>query len=179
MFVALDIATKTGWAAWTPGWEKPIYGTWALPGDPGEVGRKGCELHRKLADLHKMEPVTRLYFEGGIPTNGLAGNTNMTTIYLLAGLAAHAESFAYAVSARCRNVPQTSWRKHFVGRGTRPKGTDYKTFKALSTHRCHELGWFPPDDNCADACAILDYAIHLAGISTPWQDRAVFGAVFG
>lgn len=181
MFVALDIATRCGWAAWTVGWEKPIYGTWTLAGDAGEVGRKGVELHRKLADLHQMEAIDRLYFEGGIPTNGgIAAKTNMTTIYLLAGLAAHAESFAYAVNARCRNVPQTSWRKHFVGRGIRPKGVPYKDFKALSTARCHELGWFPADDNAADACAILDYAIHLSGTPTPWQDKSVFrGAIDG
>jgi hypothetical protein len=183
MFVALDIATNCGWAAWEPGWEKPIYGTWVLRGDAGEVGRKGIELHRYLTDLHSMakDGITRLYFEGGIPTNNLGGMTNMQTIYLLAGLAAHAESFAYAVSARCRNVPQTSWRKHFVGRGIRKgSGLDVKGFKALSTARCHELGWMPKDNNAADALAVLDYAIHLSEITTPWQDRSVFrGAIDG
>ncbi len=175
MWVALDIATRCGWAAWEPGMDKPIYGTWTLPGEPGEVGRKGCELHRKLADLHRLSPIERLYFEGGIPPSGLSGFSNMTTIYLLAGLAAHAESFAYAVSARCRNVPQTSWRKHFVGRGIRKgSGLNPKQFKALSTKRCHELGWMPQDDNAADALAILDYAIHLAGVTPPWVDAATF-----
>jgi hypothetical protein len=183
MFVALDIATRCGWAAYEAGMSRPIYGTWALPGEAGEVGRKSIELHRKLTDLHSMakDGITRLYFEGGIPTNSLGGKTNMQTIYLLAGLAAHAESFAYAVSARCRNVPQTSWRKHFVGRGIRKGiGLNYKQFKALSTSRCHELGWMPQDDNAADALAILDYALHLSEITTPWQDKSVFrGAIDG
>lgn len=180
MYLALDIATKCGWAAWEPGRDKPIYGTWRLVGEPGEVGRKGAELHRKLADLHQLMPIEFLNFEGGIPTNGLSGNTNMTTIYLLAGLAAHAESFAYAVGARCRNVPQASWKKHFLGAGKRPKAMTAAQFKKQSTVRCHELGWYPEDDNAADALAVLDYTLHLAGVKTPWQDASVFrGVSFG
>ena len=169
-FVALDIATNCGWAAWNPGWDKPIYGAWTLPGDAGEVGRAAVALHHKLADLHAMEPITRLYFEGGIPTNGLSGNTNMTTIYKLAGLAAHAESFAYAVSARCRNVPQGTWRKHFIG-----KGSGFKTsqFKAMSIARCREYGWAPQCDNAADALGVLEYAIYLSDEIPPWRDATV------
>ena len=179
-FVALDIASKTGWAMWSPGMAKPLYGVWHLKGEPGEVGRKGVELHRKLADLHSLDAIHSLTFEGGIPTNGMSGFTNMTTIYLLAGLAAHAESFAYAVSARCRNVPNASWRAHFVGAGRRPKALDAKQYKALSTKRCHDLDWHPSDDNCADALGVLDYTLHLAGQHVPWQERATFGgAIFG
>ena len=177
MYLALDIATKCGFATWKPGMAKPIYGTWALPGDAGEVGRKCIELHRKMAELHQLMPVSRLYFEGGIPASGLQGFTNMQTIYCLAALAAHAESFAFAISARCRNVPQTSWRKHFVGRGVRRgSGLDVKQFKALSTARCHEFDWHPADNNAADALAVLDYAVHLAGEDVPWRDAATFGA---
>ena len=170
MFVALDIATRCGWAAWTPGWDKPIYGAWVLPGDAGEVGRAAMALHQNLADLHAMDPIDRLYFEGGIPTNRMGGATNMVAIYKLAGLAAHAESFAYAVNARCRNVPQGSWRKHFIGKGA---GFKTKDFKAMSIARCREYGWNPLCDNAADALGVLEYAIHLSELSPPWRDATV------
>jgi len=172
VFVALDIATKCGWAQWAPGWAKPIYGTWSLVGEPGEVGRKAVMLHRKLADLHALCAIERLTFEGGIPTNGLSGKINMTTIYLLAGLAAHAESFADAVGARCRNIPNASWRRHFIGKGS---GFSTKEFKDMAIKRCRSFDWHPSDDNAADALGQLDYAIHLAGISPPWLQAEAFG----
>jgi hypothetical protein len=173
LIVCLDIATKCGWAQWHPSWAKPIYGTWDFSGvDAGEVGRRCIMLHRKLADLHAMCGIERLNFEGGVPSNGFAGNTNMTTLYTLAALAGHAESFAYAVGARCRNVPQARWRKHFVGKGS---GFKTKEFKALSMTRCRSLDWHPSDDNAADALGVLDYTIHLAGITPPWLEAAAFG----
>ena len=178
-FLALDIATNVGWAQWTPGMTKPACGTWRLPGGTDELGRKACALHQHLADLHSLTEITRIYFEGGIPPSALGGYSNMTTIYVLAGLAAHAESFAHAVSARCRNVPNASWRKHFVGRGSRPKAMGATQFKNLSMVRCHELGWYPDSVDAADACGVLDYSLELAGIETPWRDRAVFGRAAG
>lgn len=174
-YLALDIATNVGWAQWAPGWEKPACGTWRLPGGAHELGRKACALHQQLADLHSLTEITRIYFEGGIPPSALGGHSNMTTIYVLAGLAAHAESFAHAVSARCRNVPNASWRKHFVGRGSRPKAMNPTQFKNLSMQKCHEIGWRPDSLDAADALGILDYSLHLAGIETPWQKAALFG----
>lgn len=170
MFVALDIATNCGWAAWQEGWAAPIYGAWKLPGEAGEVGRAAMALHQHLADLHAMDPIERLYFEGGIPTNHLAGRTGMTTIYKLAGLAAHAESFAYAVNARCRNIPQGSWKKYFIGKGS---GFTTKTSKAMSLARCREIGWAPQCGDSADALGVLDYAIYLSEIVPPWRDATV------
>lgn len=173
MFVALDVATRCGYAQWAPGWVKPIYGTWILPGEVGEVGRKAVTLHRRLSDLHALSAITSLTFEGGIPSNALGGHTNMSTLYLLAALSGHVESFAYAVNARCRNVPQASWRKHFIGKGS---GFKSKDFKAMSIARCREIGWSPHDDNASDALGVLDYTLHLAGVETPWQQASVFGA---
>lgn len=174
-FVALDIASSTGWAQWSPGWAKPIFGTWTLTGEPREVGRKCIQLHRKLADLHSLCPIERLVFEGGIPPSALTGFSNMTTIYLLAALAAHAESFAEAVGARCRNLPNTSWKKHFLGRGVR-KGTGLSVadFKKLSISQCNEMGWYPDSNDAADALGILVTAVHLAGLPAPWVNDGVF-----
>lgn len=169
-FVFLDIATNCGFAQWEEGWAKPIYGSWRLPGEAGEVGRACVALHRNLSDLHDMAPIDRLYFEGGLPSNGLAGKTNATTLYKLAALAGHAESFAYAINARCRNVPQASWRRHFIGKGS---GFKTKDFKALAIQRCHEYGWAPQCDNAGDALGGLDYSIHLSEIVPPWRDANV------
>lgn len=174
MFVALDIATKLGWAQWAPGMAKPIHGTLTLKGEAEEVGQAAVQLHRFLMDLHRVTPIERLYFEGGIPASGLTGNTNMGTIYKLAGLAAHAESFAYAVNARCRRVHQGTWRAHFLG-----KGSGFKTaqFKQMAKDRCRDLGWAPKTDNDADALGVLVYMVSLdPAITPPWRESEVWGA---
>lgn len=177
-FLALDVATATGWSQWTPGWEKPHFGTWKLPGGADAIGEKCVALHRKLADLHSFSPFDRIYMEAAIQPGGLQGFTNVQTIHLLVGLCSHVESFGAAYGLRVRQVPNSSWKKHFFDRGTRGK-IDSKTFKNMSMVRCHELGWHPDTIDSADSLGILDYAIHLAGITTPWQDRAVFGPIDG
>jgi len=175
-YLFLDVATNCGWAAWGSGMAAPIYGTWKLPGDPGEVGRKCIELHRHMAELHQMLPFQRINFEAAVPSPGMGGRTNMNTTSLLLGLVSHVESFAYVISARCRMVPQGSWRAHFIGQGRRLKSQTYKEFKALSTKACHDIGWRPADNNAADALGGLSYTIHLAGEDVPWRDAATFGA---
>lgn len=178
-FLAVDVATATGWAFWQPGMERPHHGTWKLPGGADAIGEKCVALHRKLADLHSFSPFDRVYMEAAIQPGGLQGFTNVQTVHLLVGLCSHVESFCSAYGLRCRQVPNSSWKKHFFGRGVRGK-MDSKAFKQMSMAQCHALGWFPDTIDAADSLGILDYAIHLSGTPTPWQDRSVFrGAIDG
>jgi len=42
--------------------------------------------------------------------------------------------------------------------------------------RCRELGWFPEDDNCADALGILNYALTVhEAIKVPWAQAWQIG----
>lgn len=177
-YLALDVATATGWAFWEPGMERPHYGTWKLPGGADAIGDKCVALHRRLADLHSFSPFDRVYMEAAIQPGGLQGFTNVQTIHLLVGLCSHVESFCSAYNLRCRQVPNSSWKKHFIGRGIR-KGTGLTPaqFKNLSMARCHQLGWHPDSLDAADSLGILDYALHLAEVTPPWQDASVFSQV--
>lgn len=180
-FLSLDVASATGWSYWTPGMDRPHFGTWKLKGGPDAIGAKCRDLHQKMADLHVICPFVRVYMEASIQPGGLQGFTNIQTIKLLTGLCAHVESFCDAYSLTCREVPNTSWKKHFIGRGIR-RGTGLSAaqFKDLSMVRCRELGWYPDSLDAADSLGILDYALHLAAIHVPWQDRATFkGAIDG
>ena len=155
---------------WAPGWDAPLYGLWTLPGEPGEVGRKCVTLHRHLADLHALEPLTRIGFEGGIAPSTLQGFTNVTTINLLVGLASHVESFGFAVSARVRQVPISAWRKHALGKGSGYKRAEWKK---MSMARAREMGWAPQTDDVADSLMVLDYLVYLSALTPPWRDATV------
>ena len=69
-----------------------------------------------------------------------------------------------------REVLRAGQAQHH-GRGIR-RGTNLSAgeFKKLSVVRCQEMGFAPPDTDCADALGILDYAIHLSEIVPPWRD---------
>ena len=51
-------------------------------------------------------------------------------------------------------VPPSTWRKHFLGRGTGKRDD----MKRAAIVRCSQLGWETFDDNQADALGLMDYA---------------------
>ena len=172
-FLGLDVATATGWAIWQPGMDRPHYGTWRLPGGGDAIGEKCVALHRQLADLHAVYPFDRVCMEAAIQPGGLQGFTNVQTVHLLVGLCSHVESFCAAYGIRVRQVPNSSWKKYFFGRGVRGKHIDSKTFKKMSMERCNELGWHPDSQDAADACGVLAYMIELSEQIPPWRDATV------
>jgi hypothetical protein len=176
MFLAIDPATRAGWACWKPGLERPASGTFELPADPEDLGRTGCALHRELQALHVVHGFERIYYEAPIPPSQMMGQTHLATIAKAFGIAAHIESFAYAMNLRCRHVSIATWRKLFLGKGA---GESSKTFKDWSMKRCRELGWNPRYHDEADALGILDYAIGLdPDFHPPWRDTVVFARQF-
>ena len=183
--LALDLSkSSTGWALWRDGWDTPRYGHWTLGSEFTTDGQVYAKLHRNLADLFKVSTFDRLYFEEPINPAHLTGNTSIATIWLLSGLAAHAQSFGYA--KRCRMVKAVNverWRKDFIGQmvvnqvraGVRRarKGGDTKAsatdkLKRLVIERCQQLGMAPRKNDEADAIGILTYSLLLDGITPPW-----------
>jgi hypothetical protein len=167
-YCALDLSkSSTGFAVWQDGWDKPRYGSWQLGTVYTCDGRTFAALHGHLSDLRALCRFERLYFEEPINPAQLSGNTNIGTLRVLAGLAAHAESFGEAVG--CRTVMRinvSSWRGSYIG--PQKRGTKSKTLKDLTMERCRQLGFTPRKTDEADALGLLTYAILLSGVTPPW-----------
>lgn len=172
MFVALDLSlSSTGWASWAHGDAAPSYGRWALADSMKWRGRGYVRLHKELKAIHDATPIDHLIFEEPLSHASVSGHTNIDTLQTLAGLAAHAESFAAAVKAVPRPVNVATWRRHFIG--SMPRGTKSPDLKAMTMKRCRELGFSPVSNDEADAIGLLDFALHQDGILPPWRDANV------
>lgn len=167
--IALDLSKRsTGWAVWDEGWDMPRYGSVQLGSEFTCDGRTYIKLHQVLSDLRAtLTKFETIYFEEPINPNALSGHTNIDTLRVLAGLAAHTLSYASALGLRAQAVNITSWRRHFVGR--MPRGTKSKEWKEYAIERCQQYGWKPRKDDEADALGILDYGCELQGVTPPWR----------
>ena len=178
--LALDIATKTGWALHQPGMQRPFFGTLSLAVTPGRVGPPMNGLYEFLTDRHRMHGgLTDIVFEAQhVGFNGRknkkgkeTGGIDPKVLEKLYGLAGMVEWFAHCVEAKCFKVHIGTWRKHFCGSGN----MDRQESKMTAMDRCHRLGIDPPDDNAAEAMGILDYYLSLKKIAgrpypRPWRD---------
>lgn len=195
-YLALDLSkSSTGFALWNPARDKPIYGSWKLGSEYSSDGQVYAKLHRRMADLFKVEPFEKLFFEEPINPAHLTGNTSIQTIWLLSGLAAHAQSFGHA--KRCRLVKSVNverWRKDFIGdmvvrevkagvRRRRKAGDDKASstdlLKRLTIERARQLGFEPRKNDEADALGILTYSILLDGVTPPWLANEVLRQPLG
>jgi hypothetical protein len=168
-FLALDLSVKsTGFALWTEGQALPAAGTWALAPGIEWAPRAFVRLHRNLMDLHSVSPIDEVNFEEAILAVQLRGFTNAQSLAAAAGLAAHVQSFAEAFGIRHRAVNLTTWRRHFIGK--MPRGTKTPDLKQMAMRRCKELGFDVQKHDAAEACGLLDYQVHMAGIRPPWRD---------
>lgn len=180
-FLALDLSkTSAGWAQWLPGWDKPIYGSFRLGSEYTTIGGTCAALHRELTAIHRLTPVEWGFIEKPLTAAQLHGNTNADALFILAGIAAHAHSFAYAKGwsgQRVIEVNIATWRRHFIG--PMKRGTKSKALKDYTGQRCRQLGWSPRNDDEADALGILDYALHSRSITPPWAANEVLRAPLG
>lgn len=177
--LALDLSKRsTGWAAWPAGSDAPIYGHWVLGSQFTSDGRVFACLHRNLAELRQVVPFDFMAIEDPLHPAQLTGHTNIDTLRLLTGLAAHAESFADAVGLRgFRRINVASWRRDFIG--SQKRGTKRATLKALTIERCRQLGFAPMRDDEADALGLLDYLCSLRDVVPPWRAGEVLRPMLG
>jgi hypothetical protein len=166
--LALDLATKTGWALHKPGMERPFFGTLTLPLGTDRLGLCVDRLDEFLFDQHVMHGLTDIAFEA----QHIAGTKiDMNVVYKLCGLGMHVEWFCYriGITDRCFKVSIGTWRKHFIGDGRVARGEA----KIKAIDECRRLGLNPPDDNAAEAFGILDYYLSLKrSYERPWRDAA-------
>lgn len=161
--LALDLATRTGWAcgrllarpltpmeaqlACPP---KPASGTLRFQG--ATVGAFMADAHDRLADLLSLYRPAGLIYEKPI----LPDRTTPETVLKLNGLAALASMLAHRAGIRwVRTAQPSKVKRHFCSSGA--------AGKAGVLAACTARGWTGlASDDEADALALLDYAAHLA-----------------
>lgn len=161
--LALDLATKTGWAwglvpATPPATAleaaiskppQPESGVYKVTGDG--VGAFLADFERWLSDqIDRLQP-SGLIYEAPILPNTTSFETALK-LMSLAGITAkiaHERRIAWV-----RHAQPASVKKHFTGSG--------KAKKEHMEAACRRRGWLPQDDNHADAMALLSFGCTLA-----------------
>jgi hypothetical protein len=170
--LALDLSkTSTGWATCAPGDRIPASGYAVLGSEWSSRGRVFAKLHMVLTELRQVHGhFDAIFYEEPLPAAALQGFTNIETLRLAAGLAAHTESWAEAMGVRVvREANMASWRRHFIGK--MPRATKTAQLKDKAMERCRELGFRPRRHDEAEAIGILSYACDALDLSPEW-DRA-------
>lgn len=176
---ALDLSkTSCGWAVYMDGAASPNLGHWTLGSAFTSNGGTYAKLHERLFELRQVMKFEAIYFEEPLRPEQLQGHTNIDTLRVLTGLAAHAESFGHALGCRIvMPVNISSWRRFFIG--SMPRGTKTKQWKEYCIERCRQYGWRPQNSDEADAAGLLDYSLSLQGIIPPWRADEVLRPALG
>lgn len=177
--LALDLSKRsTGYAHFREGGNTAHYGSWPLGTEYTSDGQVFAKLHQNLSELRQVMPFDSIYHEEAINPGQLQGHTNIHSLKLASGLAAHVESFGYAMRCRVHAVNIASWRKDFIG--PQKRGTKRVTLKSLTIERCNQLGFKPRTDDEADAIGLLTYALDCyEGIRAPWTANEVLRPPLG
>lgn len=150
--LALDIATRAGWAFARPG-EYPLSGSVRLAPPGSSNGTIGRGMLRWLTDFITVNKPGMIYYEVPLDPRHMGRKTTFATARILLGLPFLVETIAEARGIfKLREAGVQDVRKHFCGT-PRPKDK-----KQAVLARCRQLGWKPEDDNAADALALWDFA---------------------
>lgn len=179
-YLTLDLSKRrTGWAAWKHGDDRAVFGHRVLGSEYTNDGQTFGKLHEMLMELRMLTGFEHIYLEKPIHAASLTGHTNIDTLRVLAGLAAHVHSFAAAVGIPVPvEVNVSTWRRDFIG--PQKRGTKRQTLKALCMERCRQLGFNPRYDDEADAIGLLDFALDFhEHVTPPWRINEVLRPALG
>jgi hypothetical protein len=167
--LGLDLSkTSTGYAVWGPGDARPHSGTWELGSAFTSRGLVFAKLHQNMSDLNRLGKIDAIFFEETIHPAKLQGHTNIDTLRVLSGLAAHAESWGEAMKCRAiYAVNQSTWRRLFLGK--LPPHMRSSDLKDMAMRRARQLGFHPTKHDQAEAIGILDFGCEQLGLSPPWR----------
>ena len=155
MIVAFDLSTHTGWALGDGG--RPRAGSIDLKG-PSE-GATLARARRFFLEFFAGHPVTAIFAEAPV----LPRNSSIGSRLSLFGIRAMLVEVAFERGIPLTEVAVASWRRHFIGVTSAPKGTPKsKTtlwLKNTVIDECYNRGFGAVDDDAADALGLLDYAL--------------------
>lgn len=149
--LALDLASRLGWALWqAPG--RVASGSLKLPGRG--LGHDLCAYRDWLDAQLSATKCWGVVFEAP----WIGPQTSQDTARKLMGLACVTEMVATDRQVtRIAEANNATVRKHFIGRGHGPRDE----LKALTVRICKAMGWAVRDDNEADALAVLHWCLHV------------------
>jgi len=148
--LALDLATKTGWAAMAPGWLAPERGVQEFALGRGESpGMRFIRFRAWLEALATYLNPRLVVFEQTHMRGGAA-----TEIAI--GFSTRVQEIAASLGAEHAAVHTATLKKHATGNGRADKA-------AMTEAAERRWGLRPQDDNEADALAVLAYAIDSYG----------------
>lgn len=153
--LALDLATRLGFAYGDSARGNPVAGWHQLPRTGDDIGAYAAAYHDWLRGMVAEAQPEMITFEEPIPTQ--AGRTTQTTAIKLTGLCWHTEFFAKMKNIRCTQVHGNTWKKALTGSGKANKRMN--PYPVLTA--CRQRGWDVTDDNAADACGVWYYAASL------------------
>lgn len=169
--LALDAATRTGWALGAPD-AMPAISAWRLKGETPHDKARLLAAH--LRDLCMLGDISRIAVEDAMrPEAYLSDDVTVLTFLLHGAIDAVAGCYDIPVV----RTPAQTIRKHFCGRATanaprragsppktkRQRQIDREETKKMVWNRAVALGYFSrgdvPDFDCSDAVAVFDHAV--------------------
>jgi len=153
--LALDLASRTGWALGEPSDPRPLSGSLRFAREGASMGAvfSGCRqwLSRFLAENRDIKLVV---FEAPMTPQHMSGRTDPSVVRRLMGLCAVVEELCHSLgNFDVREARVSAVRTHFIGSNRHRRAEA----KELTIAACRRLGWSPIDDNAADALALWHY----------------------
>lgn len=149
--LALDLATRIGWAYVPTVGDEPRSGVKQLPVGARGIGHFLDEAEQWVVSVCEVMGPETVVFEA--PFVGPAGRANLDTARKLLGLACIAELVCFRKGITVYEQHNATVKKWFAGHG--------RADKAAMIAACRKHGWNPSDDNEADALALLAYSMAL------------------
>lgn len=167
--IALDIATRTGWAVYRPSDLAPTWGAKLFrPAFKGDYGGPALRLLRFVRSMIAEHDARYVVFESPIM---VPGRDTLHVARMLYGLALAAEMAALTEITRSGKI--VDHREFGRGEvlksvlGAKPKGRPAQ--KAAVIRACQMRGWdVGSDDDAADALALLEHALGTWRVTVPW-----------
>jgi Holliday junction resolvasome RuvABC endonuclease subunit len=151
--LALDLATKTGWAFYDPVLSV-TYGTFdAHSKNDKTAGARFLRFEGFLSQFVRDLKPDEIFFES------VARHQGVQAAHMYGAFKAVMYMVAEELSVPCFGVAVGTLKKHATGNG--------RADKAMMIKACNEWGYQPEDDNAADALALLRLAMHTKKIPFP------------
>ena len=157
--LALDLATRLGWAYGSAREGDPVSGYWDLPKTGDDIGPFAKAFDEWLRSMITEAQPHVICFEAPMPTQ--AGRSTLTTTIKLQGLCWHCEYVASCVGVPARQVPAATWKKVFTGSGAAKKPDVIKA--------AFSRGLRVSDNNQADALGVWFFAAVKMAPAEVWR----------
>ena len=164
--LALDLATRLGWAIGHTTSSTPQSGSYSLPKTGEELGPFFAAYHNWLIDILNKNNIEIIVFEAPMPTQ--MGRSTIATTLKLQGLCVHTEFVGYMKKIKTFQVSASTWKKQLTGTGRvskpKPGNGEYPV-----TTACRQRGWAPRCDNEADALGVWAYTCTCISPHESWH----------